>query len=920
MSTLNPKRWKEASPFLDQALALSGEERAFWLKSLHEQNSDMALLVQALLEEHRVLAQEHFLEDPVAPPFGRTTLLGQTVGAYTLLSLIGEGGMGSVWVAERSDGRFERRVALKFLGIGLAGRGGEERFKREGTILGRLTHPHIAELLDAGLSPDGRPYLVLEYVEGNHIDQYCDQRGLNVEERTGLFLDVLDAVAHAHANLIVHRDIKPPNVMVRTDGEIKLLDFGIAKLLEGEAQDPGATPLTVEGGRLMTPQYAAPEQLSGGAVTTATDVYALGVLLYILLTGQHPAGGGTQTPADLVKAIIDTEPPRLSEIVIRTRAGADAVVANATRRSTTPDKLGRSLRGDLDTIVAKAMKKNPQERYVSVTAFADDLRRYLRNEPISARSDTVRYRTAKFVRRNRVAVGLAAVALLATIAGIAGTLTQAHTARAQRDFAIGQLSRAEAINELNNFLLSDAAPSGKPFTVNDLLAGAEHIVARQRGGNPEDRVELLISIGRQYWTLEEASNARRLLTEAYELSLGLHDSPTRAKAACALATVVSSDGEGARAEALIQEGLHEIPSESQFALNRIFCLLRGSNVAEDRGDSKEGIARVQAAQQVLWNSPFDSLLMEMHTVMDLAEAYRTAGQYREAIAAFEQASLLMTSLGRDDTENAGTLFNNWAMALLQTGRVLESETVFRRAIDISRADKTERAVSPMLLTNYARTLRELARLDEAVDYAQRAYAKAREEDHQVVMNQSLLLLAWIYCDKHDPVKAAATLAEVEPRLRRNLPPSHYAFATLASVQSLVAMLRDEHETALRLADQAIAIDEAAIKAGGQGAPVLPWLLLRRSAIELESKRLEEARTDAGRALSLLQATAQPGTFSSNLGRAYLTLAYALQAEGKRDQAQAAGRSATEHLQNTLGSEHPEVRAARQLADSATQLQ
>jgi serine/threonine-protein kinase len=918
MPTLNSDRWHEVSPYLDQALALPDAERAAWLASLGAENPDLAALVGVLLDEHRVLVQEQFLEKGRVPVPDHAGLAGQTIGAYTLVSLIGEGGMGSVWLAERSDGRFERRVALKFLGIGLAGRGGEERFKREGSILGRLTHPHIAELLDAGLSPNGRPYLVLEHVQGNHIDQFCDQGDLNVEQRTRLFLDVLDAVAHAHANLIVHRDIKPSNVLVRTDGVVKLLDFGISKLLKGEEQDATATPLTVEGGRLMTPQYAAPEQLSGGAVTTATDVYALGVLLYVLLAGQHPVGHRAQTPADLVKAIVDTEPPRLSEMVTRAKGGAEAVAANAARRNTTPDKLGRCLRGDLDTIVAKALKKNPGERYVSVTALADDLRRYLRHEPISARPDTIRYRTAKFLRRNRAAVALATVALVATMAGVAGTLIQARTARAQRDFAIGQLSRAEAINELNNFLLSDAAPSGKPFTVSDLLAGAEHIVARQQGGNQEDRVELLISIGRQYWSLDEASSARRLLTEAYQLSRGLHESSIRAKAACALAPVVSSDGEIPRAEALIQEGLRELPGESQFALDRVFCLLGGSSVAEDRGDSKEGIARVQSAQRVLKDSPFDSQLMEMHAVMDLAEAYRVAGQYREAIAAFEKSSLLMASLGRDDTENAGTLFNNWALALWQAGRVLESEPVFRRAIDISRADKTERAVSPLLLTNYARTLRELGRLDEAADYAERAYARARQQDHPIAMNQSLLLLGWIYCDKRDPARAAAALVEVEPRLRRNLPPGHYAFASLASERSLVALLRGDYEAALQLAGQAVALDEAAIKAGGQGASVLPALLIRRSAIELEVKRAEDARTDAARALSLSQATTQPGTFSSNLGRAYLTLARALQAEGKRDQAQAAARSATEQLQNTLGSDHPEVRAARQLADSQTQ--
>ena len=300
-------------------------------------------------------------------------LAGQTIGPYTLISQIGQGGMGSVWLAERSDGRFERRVAVKFLNIALMGKSGEERFKREGSILGRLAHPHIAELVDAGVSAAGQPYLVLEYVEGDHIDRYCDQQRLDVEARIRLFLDVLDAVAHAHANLIVHRDLKPSNVLVRNDGQVKLLDFGIAKLLEGEGQEGGATVLTVEGGRAMTPEYAAPEQVTGAPVTTATDVYALGVLLYVVLTGQHPAGSGLRSPADLVKAIVDTEPTRPSEVVSATNANAKETTTNAARRTTTPDKLSRLLRGDLDTIVAKALKKNPQERYASVTALADDL-------------------------------------------------------------------------------------------------------------------------------------------------------------------------------------------------------------------------------------------------------------------------------------------------------------------------------------------------------------------------------------------------------------------------------------------------------------------------------------------------------------------------------------------------------------------
>jgi serine/threonine protein kinase len=325
--------------------------------------------------------------------------------------------MGTVWLAERNDGRFERRVAVKVLNIALMGKGGEERFKREGRILGRLTHPHIAELIDAGVSLTGQPFLVLEYVEGGHIDRYCDQHTLDVRARVRLFLDALHAVAQAHANHIVHRDLKPSNILVRKDGQAKLLDFGIAKLLECDGQS-GEAPLTVEGGRAMTPEYAAPEQLTGEAVTAATDVYSSGVLLYVLLTGHHSTGAGPRTPASLVKAILETEPLRPSEIVALTQTNEEAAITNAGKRATTPDKLARLLRGDLDTIVAKALKKDPQERYTSITAFAEDLQRYLRHEPITARPDTIAYRTGKFIRRHRSSV-MAALLVTLGLIGVA---------------------------------------------------------------------------------------------------------------------------------------------------------------------------------------------------------------------------------------------------------------------------------------------------------------------------------------------------------------------------------------------------------------------------------------------------------------------------------------------------------------------
>jgi serine/threonine protein kinase len=418
MSTLSPEQWQAVSPYLDQALVMPADERESWLASLRERNPELADDLRTLLKEHSALAQEGFLEDARVALLGQPGLEGQTVGAYTLVSPIGEGGMGSLWLAERSDGRFERRAAVKFISLAVASRGGQERFKREGSILGRFAHPHIAELLDAGVSASGQPYLILEYVEGQHIDDYCDQRKLNVEARIYLFLDVLAAVAHAHANLVVHRDIKPSNVLVRNDGQVKLLDFGIARLLEDSGERAAATLLTQKAGSALTPAYAAPEQVKGEPVTTATDVYALGVLLYVLLTGQHPAGASTRSPADLVKAIVETEPARPSDVVRSPKTEAADVASNAAKRATTPDKLRRLLGGDLDTIVAKALKKNPQERYSSVTAFGDDLRRYLNHEPVLARPDTLAYRAGKFLRRYWLPVSAGALVIASLSAGL----------------------------------------------------------------------------------------------------------------------------------------------------------------------------------------------------------------------------------------------------------------------------------------------------------------------------------------------------------------------------------------------------------------------------------------------------------------------------------------------------------------------
>ena len=396
MAPIDARAWAALKPHFDRALDLDEAARPAWLAALREQDPAAADGVEHLLEHHRAGSDERFLEGSPVPLPPRPIATGQALGAYTLVAPLGQGGMGTVWRAERNDGRFTRLAAIKFLNVALKHRG-EDRFRHEGRILGRLTHPHIANLIDAGVSAAGQPYLVLEHVDGVPIDRYCDEHGLDVPARVRLFLDVLAAVAHAHGHLIVHRDLKPSNVLVTTDGQVKLLDFGIAKLLENDAV--ASASLTRDGDVAMTPQFATPEQLTGAAVSTATDIYGLGVLLYLLVTGQHPAQSSLRSPADLIKAIVEQEPRRAS----------DAAADPRTRRL---------LRGDLETILSKALRKRPEDRYASATAFADDLQRYLAHEPIGARPDAVAYRTIKFVRRNRWPVAAAAAVFVLLIVGL----------------------------------------------------------------------------------------------------------------------------------------------------------------------------------------------------------------------------------------------------------------------------------------------------------------------------------------------------------------------------------------------------------------------------------------------------------------------------------------------------------------------
>jgi len=908
MSTPAQDRWKRVRPYLDEALALSEQEQSVWLASLRQHDADLAREIEQLLNKQNRLIESNFLEDQAVSICDHSGRTGLMVGAYTLISPIGQGGMSTVWLAERNDGRFQRKVAVKFLSIALYGRG-EERFRREGSILGRLAHPHVAQLLDAGVSSSGEPYLVLEHVDGEHIDKYCDERRLSIEERCRLFLDVIGAVSHAHANLIVHRDIKPSNVLVTKDGHVKLLDFGIAKLLEDQSADAN---LTREGGSALTPQYAAPEQLTNGPITTATDVYALGVLLYKLLSGQHPAGSRTHSHSDLVKAIVEEEPAPMSKLVATVLA-EDAGTA-AVERSTAPDKLKRSLRGDLETIVGKALKKDPHDRYASVISLGDDVRRYLAHEPVLARRDTIPYRAAKFLRRNRMTTALATLAAVALVTGLATILVQARSVRRQRDFAYRELARAEQVNNLNYFLLTDAIPSDQPVSINELVSDEQQFVQREDyKDNAANHVKLLITVGNHYLGRDQDDKAVDLLQQAYVLSRSLQDHSARAQASCGLAMAVDRTGQHARAESLISEGLNELNSSPEFALDRVLCLVNGSDISQADGAAQQGILRAQEAEAVLRDAPYQPDTLKLSVLLSLAGAYSLAGQPREAIPAYEAASAELSKLGLDATRTAVTLYNDWGLSLMLANRSSEAGSIYSRGIALSRGNRRVEEATASLLINYADSLVQVGHLKEAITYAEQASVKAKATNDVVTFGFSLMERAKIYRAQQDFGQATSMLDELEPLLRRSLPPDHYAFASIASERSLIAEGRGDLQTALKLATVAISLDEAAVKHGGQGAFKLWSLYLERAGIEMSTGLSERAVSDATIALEMAKNMANPGTFSVSVGQCSLMLGRALEAEGKHDQARASAVTAAEHFRQTLGFDHPQTIAARQLA-------
>lgn len=499
---MSGERWERLQELFHAALQAPAPEREAFLAAACTDAPDLRAQVDRLLAAHE--RSGGFIERPAVESSevwrdeDGPSAIGRRFGAYRTVRELARGGMGAVYLGERADGQFEQQVAIKVIKRGMDTAQVLARFRAERQILASLDHPNIARLLDGGTSEDGRPFFVMEYIDGQPIDVYADTLALTVTQRLTLFLQVAGAVTYAHQHLIVHRDIKPLNILVTADGLPKLLDFGIAKVLDAEAEDVTAT---VTGWRLLTPEYASPEQVEGRHATTVSDVYSLGVVLYELLTGRSPYRVKHRTPQDVAEAVCTTEPDRPSTAVSgngddspRRRGGVTADRAAATS-SGSIERLRRRLRGDLDTIVLTALRKEPQRRYQSVEQFAGDIRRHLDGRPVRARPDTFRYRAGKFVRRNRVPLVAATLVALALVGGTVATAWQAQQARAAQARAERRFGE---VRKLANALLFDyhdeikdlrGATPVRERMVRDALTYLDEL-AREQTGDPALQREL----------------------------------------------------------------------------------------------------------------------------------------------------------------------------------------------------------------------------------------------------------------------------------------------------------------------------------------------------------------------------------------------------------------------------------------------
>lgn len=676
--------WERVTALFAGAVDLDADARRAFLVT--ECAGDEALLaeVESLVAADRVPGPVDelggVLSGPAITGIVHGPQPGDHVGPYRIVRKLGEGGMGAVYEAERTDPNLRQRVALKLVRIGFGGRDLFDRFLVERQILARLEHPNVARFLGGGLTAEDVPYFAMEFVEGTRVDDYCDRHRVEFPQRLELFRTVCEAVQYAHQNLIVHRDIKPDNILVTADGAPKLLDFGIAKLLPASPPD-GAGPSgsdTRTAQRRLTPEYASPEQVRGETITPASDVYSLGVLLHVLLTGQSPYRTASELPHELERATCEVEPDKPSVTLARSDP---ARAASIKRRS-------RALVGDLDTIVLKALRKDPARRYATAAQLADDIGRHLTGLPVLARPDTLGYRTGKFLRRHTMGVGAAAAVLLSLLTGVGIATRQATIAAAERDTARAETEKARQISQFLAGLFEASDPGvalGEEVSALELLdRGTERLDDMgELREQPDIRAAMLQTVARVYYRLGHYDRARQLAVEALavrEASLGAA-SVEAAETLALLGEIHYELGNMDTSEALL---LRALPLNSRLldpAHPQVLETMKSLAVTWQVQGRYQGADSIWTGLLDVERRQFgDRSTQVAETLHNLGWARSGQGRYEAAELAFREALAVRLLVRGDRHPEVARSRDGLASVLQQLGRLDEAETVIREAL------------------------------------------------------------------------------------------------------------------------------------------------------------------------------------------------------------------------------------------------
>ncbi len=887
------------SQLLEQMLDMPAESRAAWIDGLETTHARLVpallhmLAQQARMETNDLLATlPKFSADGPAAAESAAVSEGDTVGPYRLIREIGRGGMSTVWQAVRADGSVKRVVALKLPHAGARGSEFAERLTRECDILAALTHPNIARLYDAGVSASGQPYLAMEYVEGIPLTRYCDENRLSIRQRAAVFLQVLSTVHFAHTQLIIHRDLKPSNILVSAQCRTVLLDFGIAKLLvEGQALE---TELTMHSGRVMTPNYASPEQITGQPVGTASDTYSLGVLLFELLTGQLPYKPKRASRGALEDAIVADEPQRPSQ------CAPDA--SAAARRSTTSKKLAALLAGDLDTIALKGLKKRPAERYATVDALAQDIERYLDGRPILARPDSRWYATRKFVTRNKLPVGVAAIALLAVLAAVAVAFREASVAKLKRDQALQLASRSEAVADFMDVLIGDAAGSEKPVTIGDMLTRSETLAASEFKDNPDHRAAVLDVLAVHYHTAGDDVRSERLLHEALDLTRRTSDQSLRARLMCDHAVALAARGKPTDAMNALRTVANEPDTTDQQAAE---CLGDLSNVAEDMNDVNSALQYARQALERLQAVPHARASVEALLLGNLGYAEHLNGRNDAAERYYERALAKLTESGRERSPYAVEMRNNWAIVSDGAGNPRRALELYDQTLQIVAQQESGERPPAFLLGNRARALQSLGRYRESAE----GYLSCVAAASGSVAVYCLSGLASVSRSLGGLADAQKYLERAAALLGTGAATGSPAMLALSITKAEIALSRGQLAEARSILSTAME-DHKSTSAAAMA-------LIDRAEVNLDDGKLREAAADAREALAITAAQQGGEPYSNRTGLAWLMLGRVLAQEGLTAEATKALQAAVSHLSNTVDPVHPALQQAQHLLASRT---